>query len=259
MTSAGFLPPISMIRGRGIGRVALSRISFMPTSFDPVKTMPSMSGLSMSSWPAVLPPPVTKLNTPGGMPASAIISYELVAEERRDRRRLEHDGVAGDQRAAGRSGRERERKVERRDDRPDAVRPQHADVLFAGPERADSAREAVVLLDLVAVVRDQIGRLLDVADALEPVLARLVSHERRELPAVGANRCRRRVVSSATRSRHGLALHAGNAARRRRDRVCDVFARAALERAEQDARVDGASVVELARPPARRVRQSCSG
>ena len=35
--------------------------------------MPSTPGLSMSSWPAVPPPPVTKLNAPAGMPAAIAI------------------------------------------------------------------------------------------------------------------------------------------------------------------------------------------
>ena len=77
MISAGFLPPISMTSGRGIGRAPLSRINFMPTSFEPVKTMPSMPALSTSSWPTTLPLPVTKLKTPAGKPASAVASYSF--------------------------------------------------------------------------------------------------------------------------------------------------------------------------------------
>ena len=77
VTMAGFFPPISMISGRGTARAALSRISFNPTSFDPVKTMPSMPSLSISSCPTVEPGPVTKLNTPGGRPASTTISVSF--------------------------------------------------------------------------------------------------------------------------------------------------------------------------------------
>ena len=75
--SAGFFPPISITSGRGNGRVALSRIRCIPTSFDPVKTMPSTAALSTSSWPAVPPLPVMKLNTPSGSPAAFITSYSL--------------------------------------------------------------------------------------------------------------------------------------------------------------------------------------
>ena len=62
---------------------------------------------------------------------------QLVSEQRRCRRRLEDDGVAGDERATRGSGGERQRKVERRDHRPHAVRPQHARVLFVRSERAE--------------------------------------------------------------------------------------------------------------------------
>ena len=145
--------------------------------------MPSMPSLSISSWPAVLPPPVTKLKTPSGRPASLHISYSFRPIQRRGARRLEHDGVAGDERAAGGTGREREREVERRDDGPDAVRPQHAGVSLVGAERAHLLFEAVVRLDLVAVVRHQVRRLFDVADAFEAVLAGLVAHDARTAPS----------------------------------------------------------------------------
>ena len=85
-------------------------------------------------------------------------------------------------------GREREREVERRDHGPHAVRPQHAGVSLARAERAHLLLEPVVRLDLVAVVRHQVGRLLDVADAFEAVLAGLVAHDGRQLPPVIADR-----------------------------------------------------------------------
>ena len=66
MISAGFLPPISMISGRGNGRAALSRSSFIPTAIDPVNTRPSTPGLSEISCPTGTPGPFTRLKTPGG-------------------------------------------------------------------------------------------------------------------------------------------------------------------------------------------------
>ena len=188
VTMAGFFPPISIIRGRGTARAALSRISFSPTSFDPVKTMPSMPSLSMSSWPTVDPGPVTKLNTPAGRPASTTISVSMRSHQRRIARRLEHDGVSSGKRAASRARREREREIEGRDDRPYAVGPQHADVVLARPQRSHLLDESVVLLDLIAVVGHEVGAFFDVAHALEPVLADLVTHQRREVVAVSANR-----------------------------------------------------------------------
>ena len=148
MMSAGFLPPISMISGRGTARAALSRIRRMPDF------------LRSGEHDAVHARVVDELLAGGPAAAGDEVEdagrnsrrghhlVQRVAEQRRGRRRLEHDGVAGDQRAAGRTGGEREREVERRDHRPDAVRPQHAGVLFVGTEAAQSGAEAVVLLDL---------------------------------------------------------------------------------------------------------------
>src|SRR5688572_15026177 len=42
----------------------------MPTSYEPVKTIPSIPALSSSSAPTVSPGPVTRLKTPSGRPAS---------------------------------------------------------------------------------------------------------------------------------------------------------------------------------------------
>ena len=171
---------------------------------------------------------------------------QLVRQERRGRCRLQHDRVPGDERAAGRTGGQRERKVERRDHRPHAVRPHHAGVVLARAERAEPGGEAVVLFHLIAVVLHQIGRLFDVADALEPALARFVSHERRELPAPRAN-----AVGGFLHQRHALTPRAraprGKRGPGRRNGVAHLLAAAALERAEQDARVDRAAIVELTR------------
>ena len=169
---------------------------------------------------------------------------ELCAEQGRIARRLEDDGISRGQRAAGRTRRERERKIERRDHRPHAVRPQHADVVFAGPERAHLLDESVVLLDLIAVVGHQIRAFFDIADALEPVLADLVAHQRGELVAVMANRVRdaadgREPVLPRERGPCGIRRARGG------DGRFHVLAMAFLKRAEHDARVDGAAIVEL--------------
>ena len=180
---------------------------------------------------------------------------ELVAEQRRDRRRLEHHRVAGDERAARRSGRKRQRKIERRDDGPHAVGPQHAGVLFAGPEDAERGFEPMMRRDLIAVVLDEIRRFLDVADAFEPVLAGFVTHERRQLPAVRANGLGRPSSAAATRSAPRPRAPAGEGPPRRGDRVAHLFAARALKPSEQDAGVDRAAILELARrrgPPVRR-------
>ena len=77
--------------------------------------------------------------------------------------------------------RQRHREVERADHGPHAVRPQHVVVVAGGAEAAHRDAEAVVLLHLVAVPADQLGGLLDVAERLEPALADLVGHQRREV------------------------------------------------------------------------------
>ena len=68
-TTAGFLPPISTMHGRGHVRLNVWN-SRIPTSYEPVKTMPSMPGWSCSAWPTVSPGPMTMLMTPAGTPAS---------------------------------------------------------------------------------------------------------------------------------------------------------------------------------------------
>jgi hypothetical protein len=101
-------------------------------------------------------------------------------------------------------------------------------------------------LDLIAVVRNQIGGLFDVANALEAILAGLVSHERRQLRAVRANGV-------------GHFLHQGKpflpwtrrpyriGGPRGRDRLAGMLPGALLKRSEPDAGVDRAAILELLR------------
>ena len=165
MTSAGFLPPISMIdRARDAARAALSRSSFIPTSIEPVKTMPSMPSLSISSWPAVLPPPVTKLKTPSRQPGLLAHLVQLHAHPAASSLAGLNTTVlpatsappAGP--AASASG--------KLNGEITAQTPYGRSTLefsLVGAERAHLLLEAVVRLDLVAVVRHQVGRFFDVA------------------------------------------------------------------------------------------------
>ena len=241
---AGFFPPISIINGRGTARAALSRISFKPDFLragedDPVDAV--VVDELLSDGRARAGDEVEHAGRQAGLDHHL---GELCAEQRRIARRLEDDGVSRGERAAGGSCRERERKIERRDDGPHAIRPQHADVVFAGPERTHFFDESVVLLDLIAVVGHQIGAFFDVADAFEPVLADLVAHQRGELVAVVANR-----IGDAAHVREPVLPRergpCGIRRARRGDRRLHVLAIAFLKRAEGDARVDGAAIVEL--------------
>ena len=113
--------------------------------------------------------------------AVAVALVELVAQQRALVRGLQHDGVAGDERAARRAARQRHREVERADHGPHAVGTQDVVVVARGAEPAHRHPEAVVLLHLVAVPADQLRGLLHVAERLEAVLADLVRHERGEV------------------------------------------------------------------------------
>src|SRR5581483_438163 len=102
----------------------------------------------------------------------------------------------------------------------------------------------VVLLDLVAVVADQIGRFLDIADALEPVLARLVAHQRGEFPAMGPDGVcnlsdQRQPTFPRKRRPRGVRSTGG------RNRLLRVFPCALLKSSNQNSRVDRTRVGEL--------------
>src|SRR5262249_18763214 len=104
--------------------------------------------------------------------------------------------------------------------------------------------ETVVLFDLIAVVLDEIRRLLDVADTLEPVLAGLVAHQRRQLPASCANGAGDFLEQRDTRSPWLRAPR-----RKRRsggsDRVANLLPARALESSEQNPGVDRAAILKL--------------
>ena len=95
--------------------------------------------------------------------------------------RLEHHAVAGDERAARWARGQGHREVERADHGPYAVGPEDVHVLARRAHGLHRGGEAVVLLHLVAVPPEQVGRLLHVAQRFQPVLPDLHGHERREL------------------------------------------------------------------------------
>jgi hypothetical protein len=133
---------------------------------------------------ADLVPAGQEVEHPGGQAGVAQALVQLVAGERALGGRLEDDGVAGHQGAAGRPGGQGHGEVERADDRPHAVGLEHRAGVLVGRQLAHLVGEAVVVLQLLAVVADQVGRLLDVAEGLESVLADLHGHQGGQL--VGA-------------------------------------------------------------------------
>ena len=162
--------------------------------------MPSTPSFSCSSAPTVSPGPDDHVEDAGRQARVVEDLGEVDAGQRRVARRLVDHGVAGDQRAARRTARQRHREVERADHGPDAVRLEHGPgVDGCVAEVAHRPIEAVVLLHHVAAPADQVGRLLDVAERLEPVLADLDRHERRELHLALADE-----VGGPSQQRHAL-------------------------------------------------------
>ncbi len=177
VTMAGFFPPISVMIGRGKSFVKLL-YSFIPTSYEPVNTMPSMPGFSWSSAPTVSPGPVTRLKTPSGSPASRSASANFQPLSGASQLGFSTTVLpaiiappAGPPASAiGKLNGLMTPKTPygRRTERVRSV----------GDREPIGLHEAVGLLELVAVVAQQVGGLLDVAEGLEPVLADLERHER---------------------------------------------------------------------------------
>ena len=112
-------------------------------------------------------------------------------------------------------------------------------------EPAHRQREPVVLGHLVAVVADEVGGLLDVAERLEPVLADLHRHERGELGAVLAD-----LVGGALEDRDPLLPRRRGPRRRggarRGDRVAHVGVGRGREPADDDVAVARGALLERA-------------
>src|SRR5487761_2288205 len=162
-------------------------------------------------------------------------------------RRLEYDRVAARQGPRRRPGRERDREVERADDGKDAERTKDRPRM---DRRVTQVVHRVVVagiaLEHVRVVAQEVGRLLDLAERLETVLAHLERHPRRVLHLSLGDE-----VGGA--AQHGEPI----APRRRspcrlgrpgcRDRIADVVGGAFRERAHEDAVVDRRAELEGAR------------
>ena len=90
------------------------------------------------------------------------------------RRAFDDDGVAGDERGGSRAAGKRERKIERRDHDPGAIRP-HDAAIARHDVRQRVVRQLVlvvtVLLEVVGVVPEEVHRLLRLAERFHAVLA----------------------------------------------------------------------------------------
>ncbi len=224
-TTAAFFPPSSSRQGL-IQRPLSPAWIRMPTCFDPVNTTPSTPGCCQSGSPISSRRPTRRLNTPAGSPGVAIDLVQLEPGPGRVLGRLVDHRVAGHQRRRGHAGRQRQRKVEWRDAGEHAVRPEHIGVPLHRGDPRHRTHEAVGILDLLAVVIDQVGGLFRVAHGLEPALAHLEAHQRGQLvlplsddgrPHAGARRpaparaggpspaCARRAAATAASTCVGVA------------------------------------------------------
>ena len=171
------------------------------------------------------------------------------AAERGVRCRLEDHRVAGHQRAAAGSARQREGEVEGRDHHPDAVGLEDAGVVVLGRLLQHRPDEAVVAFHLVAVPADQVGSLLDIAQRFQAVLADLQRHGRADIHQAVADQISRAPHDGDT-FLPGRRAPAGRGSARRGQCLGGLLARALLERAQQPVAVDGAAILEGLLSPA---------
>ena len=115
MTMTTFLPPIS--RWTFLNDGAARSATVRPTSVEPVNDTTRTSSLASMDSPTSLPPPVTRFTTPGGTPASSRILTKFTADNGRERRWLEDDGVSTDERRNDLPRWNRHREIPWRDDR----------------------------------------------------------------------------------------------------------------------------------------------
>ena len=158
--------------------------------------------------------------------------------------RLEDDRVAGQHRRRRRSGGQRHREVEGADDGEHAVRAEdRARVHGCVAQVVHGVVVGAVVLPGLGVVADQVGRLLDLAQRLDPVLADLDGHQAAVLHLALADQ-----LGRAAQDRQALLPGRGRPARLCRasggDGVARVLARALGEGADDDLAVDRRAQLE---------------
>jgi hypothetical protein len=166
----------------------------------------------------------------------------------RVRRTLEHDRVAGDERRGGRPARERERKVERRDDDPRAVGLHDRAVVarVAAQRIVGQAMVEALTLVVVAVMREEVGRFLRLAERLHAVLADLERERGRDVVDALLD-LRRDGAEQAAAFDDRRAAPAREGRVRGAHRAVGVGGGAVGEAAEQDGAVDRGSACRAAR------------
>ena len=208
--------------------------------------MPSMPGWSWSAWPTESPGPITRLTTPFGTPASMYAWSMFCADSGEALGGLDDDRVAGHHRRARRSGGERHREVERADTTAKTPCGRRIERVWTAvvAEVVHRVVVAVVVLHRLRVVADQVGRLLDLAERLDAVLADLDRHRGRVVHQAVADQLR-----GATQDRRGAPPGGRGPGRLRgaggRDGVVDVGGRALRERAEEEVAIDRRAGVEV--------------
>ena len=200
-----------------------------------------MSGLSTIASPTSAPEPVTRLTTPGGKPG---LGHQLDQQRRAVRRvgrRLEHDGIAGDEGGHRLPARDRHREVPGRDDPGDPERLADAHRPLVGQLGGDG-----VAGHPAALAGHQVGDVdafLDVAARLGDDLAHLARHRPGEPLLVLGHQRPERVQDLATLRRGRPAPHrAGRFGGL--DGHRDVGPRALLEAPDDVARVGGIAALE---------------
>ena len=138
---------------------------------EPVKATPATSGWATSAAPERA---VARHQMQGrtGMPASCSSRDRDGGDQRRLRRRLGDDAVAGDERGRDLAGEDREREVPRRDAEEDAAPAQDQPVLLAG-RAGQRGRRGEFRLGLGGVVAAEIDRLAQFGDGVVERLAGL--------------------------------------------------------------------------------------
>ena len=136
-------------------------------------------GLFSIASPTTEPRPMTRLNTPVGRPARAMISDKRMRRRRHEIGRLEHDAIAVGERRRDLPGRNGDREIPRRDQADDADRLARDLDVDAGPHRGELlAGQAQAL---AGEEQEDLPGAHDLADALGQGLAFLARQQAAEL------------------------------------------------------------------------------